>query len=274
MGRILDATLKFDPVEDRWLRLKPARRMARSKLPRKFGRERNASLWQLTVSDDARGIKYRGPLTHNLRTNDGLDWQAGAMADFRAFGAAASAPTSNATATTLTDTGQSWTTDQWKAHAVVFATSTGALGFGVVLSNTGTILTVDGWWRVGNWGASAITGPLTTGFYAILPGAVPEAWSALSTTVQSGAAGDTTLAGEIGGGDGLSRALWTSYTHSAASTSYSNAKTYTATSTKTVNSGAGFTAQNSGRMPFEYAEPNAPTLVSGDTLAQTRTVNF
>src|SRR5262249_47505722 len=159
---------------------------------------------------------------------------------------------------TLTDSTQSWTTDQWKGHVVIKATNAGALSFGICLSNTGTVLTVDGWWLGGSWGGTAQANPATTDHYAIMPRGAPHAWAAFSTTVQSGAAGDTTLAGEIGSGDGLARALWTSFTHTAAATSYSNAKTFTATTTKTVNSGATFNAQNGGRMPFEYAEPNAP----------------
>lgn len=236
-----------------------------SRVPTMFG---------LKIRDDSGRIGFVRPPVSNLRTNAGIDWQAGAMGDYRSFGANASQhPTSNGTSTTVTDTGQAWATNQWAGHIVVFATSAGLLGFGVCLSNTATVITVDGWWALGVPGSSAVTPPQTTANYGICPGQAPHWWMALSSTVQSGNATDTTLAGEYTT-IGLARSLPTSYTHSAGVNSYSIAKTYTFTGTGTVNSEAVFVAQNGGLMPFEAAEPSPPTGVSGDTLAQTHTVTI
>lgn len=218
-------------------------------------------------------IKYIGWPRPNLRTNDGLDWQSGIMGDYTSFGTGTNHPTSNGTSTTLTDTGQAWTTNQWKGHVCFFATSAGALAFGTILSNTGTVLTVDGWWAPGTPGGSAQTAPQTTASYGILAGGFPHLFMALSTDATAPAATDTTLTSEINSG-GLARALPTSYTHTAATNTYSIQKTFTASSTFTVNKEAVFNAANGGRMPFESAEPNPPTLVSGDTLQQTITVSI
>lgn len=245
----------------------------RRQVPRPFMQRRVPSMFSLLVRDRFGNIKHE-PIHHpNLRTNNGIDWQSGIMGDYTSFGTGTSAPTSNGTATTLTDTGQAWTTDQWKGHYCIFATTGGKVVFGVILSNTGTVLTVDGWWLAGTPGGAAQTAPQTTANYGILGGGVPHWWMALSTDGTAPAATDTTLTSEITTG-GLARALPTSYSHTTGVNTYSVQKTFTASSTFTVNKEALFNAQNGGRMPFESAEPSPPTVVSGDTLQQTVTVTI
>lgn len=74
--------------------------------------------------------------------------------------------------------------------------------------------------------------------------------------------------------DGFTRALAV-FAHTAAATTYTLVNTFTASGTRTINKEAVFGAATltaGGVMPFESAEPNPPTLVSGDTLAQTVTI--
>ncbi len=158
------------------------------------------------------------------------------------------------------------------------ASGTGSTVYGVIVSNTGTALTVDRWVDAGTPFAAGTT-PNGTAKYQVLPGNAPSWFMGLSTTVQAGSAGDTTLAGEIvtGTDAGLSRKSYTTLAHTNGVASYSLANTFTAASTATINSEALFNASSTtaaGVMSFESAEPNAPTLVSGDTLAQTVTVSI
>jgi hypothetical protein len=261
----MSAQLRFDKEQGRWIRPRAERRrMARAL--RKHGPERNSTIFRLVHSNDAGLIKRYDP-RGNLRTNAGLDWQASVMADFQSLAGTATATT----ATTLSVAGL--TASKWINHVLVALVDVNTIRYGTILSNTTGAFTIDQWYDpTSSTGASGST-PSATSKFVVLPGGMPILWLALSTTVQSGAVGDTTLAGEITD-SGLLRSVPTSFTHTAAATSWSLAKTYTATGTKTVNSEANFNAQNGGAMPFESAEPNAPTLVSGDTLAQTITCNY
>jgi hypothetical protein len=98
----------------------------------------------------------------------------------------------------------------------------------------------------------------------------------IALTEDSGApaAGDTTLTSELAV-EGLSRALGT-YAHTGGATSYTISNTFTKSggSARTINKMALFNAASTGTMPFESAMPSPPTLVSGDTLAVTVTVNI
>lgn len=257
---------KFDEIAQRWVRPRFERRRDQRAARKQLGRERNATLFSLVHSNDA-GFAKRYPLRANLRTNIGLDWQASVMADFQSLAGTATATT----ATTLSVAGL--TASKWIGHILVALVDVNTIRYGTILSNTTGAFTIDQWYDpTSSSGASGST-PSATSKFVVLPGGMPILWMALSTTVQSGAVGDTALAGEITD-SGLLRTVPTSFTHTASATSWSIAKTYTATGTKTVNSEAVFDAQNAGRMPFESAEPNAPTLVSGDTLAQTITCNY
>lgn len=96
----------------------------------------------------------------------------------------------------------------------------------------------------------------------------------IAVTTDSGApaAGDTTLAAEITTG-GLARAIAT-YAHTGAATSYTLTKAFTASATHTSVQKAGlFNASSSGTMYLESAF-TAASLVSGDTLTITWTINI
>lgn len=89
------------------------------------------------------------------------------------------------------------------------------------------------------------------------------------------AAGDTALATTVGAeiaANGLSRAQAT-YTHSSNATTFTLAKTFTATGAQSAQAGAVFTAASSGTMCFEDTFTSA-TLATNDTLTVTWTVTI
>lgn len=247
------------------------------------------SMWS-SVTRDRRGrIKHVSAPHPNLRVNSGTDWQMAAMEGSSNKGESGTA--TSVTATTLTNTGATFPTTAivtgatggYAGHIIAVgpnSAGTGSTVYGVILSNTGTVITVDRWVDAGTPFAAGTT-PNGTAKYQILPGMAPQWFMALSSTVQSGSAADVVLAGELTT-NGFSRVAYTTLTHTLASASYTLATTFTATGTSTINSEALMgasgtagvaTAANSGVMSFESAEPNAPTLVSGDTLAQSVTVS-
>lgn len=235
----------------------------------------------LTQVHDKNGkLKYQA-FRHNLTTDTASgytnrrDWQSKAMglADVNAeYSGTASA----SSATTLTKAGASFpTSGQGLAGRIVAVgantSGTGSTVFGVIVSNTATVLTVDQWYNAGTLAAG--TTPNATGQFMILPGQFPAPYLAVTENATAPAATDTTLTTELAV-DGFTRALAV-YAHTAAATTYTLVKTFTATGTRTINKEAVFGAVNTtagGVMPFESAEPNPPTLVSGDTLQQTVTV--
>jgi phage baseplate assembly protein gpV len=96
---------------------------------------------------------------------------------------------------------------------------------------------------------------------------------ALSSDTTAPAAGDTTVAGEITDTFGLARALGTA-SHSSNATSYTVAKTFTATGSYTAVQKAGlFNASSGVTLVFENTFSSV-NMNSGDTLAVTWTINF
>ncbi len=240
----------------------------------------------LTQIHSADGKLKDVSIHHNLTTDAATgytnrrDWQSKAMGGGTWSGSAATLTGSatSAAATTLTNSGASFpTSGQGLAGAIVAAgpntSGAGSTVFGVIVSNTSTVLTVDQWYNAGTMGSG--TTPNATASYQVLPGQAPAMFLALSTDGTAPASTDTALTGEITSG-GLSRALAV-FSHTAAATTYTLQKVFNATGTFTVNKEAVFGAANStagGVMPFESAEPNPPTLVSGDQLTQTVTITI
>lgn len=256
-----------------------------------------SSIWEGTVRDKDGNLKQRTVPHANLRVESGTDWQGLAMCGTSSSANIFATATGTATATagaansgSLTNSGASFPTTATVSGAtgglagqiVAAATTAGSTVYGVILNNTATVLNVDRWVTAANPFAQATT-PDATAKYSVIQCMAPGWYMGLSNTVQSGAATDRVLAGEITSG-GFSRTQAVTITHTVAAATYSLAKTLTASATFTINSEAVFTAlsatagvgaaSTSGIMLFESAEPNAPTLVSGDTLAQTVTVNY
>lgn len=249
-----------------------------------------STLWAGTIRDKDGNITFKGEQHPNLRVNTGNDWQAGCMTGSSNKGESGTATATSATS--LTNTGASFPTSAvingatggYAGQIIAVgpnASGTGSTVYGVILSNTGTVITVDRWVDAGS-PFTAGTTPNATGKYQVLPTYAPLWYLALSSTSITPAAADTVLSGELTSG-GFARANYTTRTHTAASSSVSLANTFTASSTQTINSEALFsatgtagvaTAANAGVMGFENSEPNPPTLVSGDTLAQTVSISY
>lgn len=236
---------------------------------------------------DRRKPRFRGAYRKNLTTDTASgytnrrDFQAKAMGMGPSFAFATA--TGNATATTgttLTNSGASFTTaGQALAGQIVAAgpnnAGTGSRAYGVIVSNTGTALTIDQWYDPASTSGAAGTTPNATANYIVLPGQNPASWLAVTSDAGAPAATDTTLTSEATT-NGFARAVGT-YAHTAAATTYTLQKLFTASGSLTVNKEAVFGACNTtggGVMPFESAEPSPPVLISGDTLTQTVTITI
>ncbi len=219
-----------------------------------------------------------------MKVSSGHDYQA------RAMGGDVNGSTGAATSTTaasLTNTGAAFPTagsgaNQGLAGHKVIAHSNGA--YGVILSNTATVLTIDMWHTPANPEAVAATPAGTTG-YTIVPGQGPARWMALTDSATAPAATDTTLPGEIFGSSttGLSRQVAV-YGHTAGVASYTLTKTFTMIAadgaSRTVTGIGTFahavtaapTAGTSGSLVFRTAFGTAAGMVPGDQLTPTQTV--
>lgn len=126
----------------------------------------------------------------------------------------------------------------------------------------------------GDLAASLIAG---TSFNSI-SSPLPPKYIALSTSSLTPANGDTTLSGETSA-SGLARALGTQGSYTSPSVldgacSYTVTKTFTAGATATIQSAALFDASSSGNLFVEANLSASASLVSGDTLAITWTINL
>lgn len=117
-------------------------------------------------------------------------------------------------------------------------TTSGAIRFGIIQSNTSatnSVLTIDRWYDASALPATRNTAAASTptaGAWMIVPGNVPGAYMGLTATATAAVDGDTALTGEIdtAATAGLIRSLAT-YAHTAAATTTTLTKTFTATGT-------------------------------------------
>jgi hypothetical protein len=218
---------------------------------------------------------FEGPWVHNLTTTIANDWLSRlmGMGPSATFATATGAAT-NVTATTLTAASGFPTAGQGLQGCIVVAwISTTVMVWGIIASNSATVLTIDQWYNATSTTGASGTQPGNTAPYVVLPGNAAAPWMAVSATVHSPVVGDTTLSGELAT-NGFTRGVGT-YAHSTSATTYTLALLWTASGTETIINEASFAAANTtagGYMPFESAEPNSPTLVSGDTLTNTATI--
>lgn len=158
--------------------------------------------------------------TKNLRVTMGRDqWQRGLMmGDVGAtIGDGKAGLLTAATATTATPAGGGLPTAATSAgntglqgKIIVLGPNNAGVGsqvFGVIVSNTATVITVDQWYAVPVTGAAGVA-PNATSSYMILPGMAWAAWVGLSTSVAAAAAGDIlrTADGLFGDGTGAGAA--------------------------------------------------------------------
>ena len=222
------------------------------------------------------GVKLSdGPtalITNNGRNKWALMEGGGGIA---VAGATATATSS----TTLTNSGASYTSNQFVNCVLVAGSGSGAV-YGNIISNTATVITIDRWNNFATPGGVAGSTPGSTTTYNILAVSSPAQFGALSPTSITPALGDTTLSGEITtSSGGLIRKIAT-WAHTAGAASYTQTLVYTANGSDslpvTVQSGALFdtiVVGNSTSMMFEDSvSPTATLSASGDQLTLTFTV--
>lgn len=195
------------------------------------------------------------PLTspQALKVNAGNDIQAALLGGGQvdSFGQA-----TGSSATTLTNSGASWTTNQWAGCRVYATVSATVVVWGLVVSNTATVLTVDRWYTPTAPGGAAGSTPSATGTYVIVGAGGPAAWfMGLTATATAPSATDTSLTGEVTTQPaGLVRKICP-YAHTAGT------NTYTLTPVYTI--GGGDTS-----LPITVAQIGVfNSMVAGDTTA-------
>lgn len=228
-----------------------------------------------------------------MRVNNGIDFQA------RSLGGDKAGETGTATAsstTSLTNSGATFPTagagvNKGYAGHVVIAWTTGVCGR--IITNTGTVLTIDHWFAPATPDVVATTPSATTG-YTITSGQVPAWFMGLTENSNAADATDIMLSTTAGGSTnaelwvasaGLNRALCT-WAHTAAVTSYTLSKTFTANANdappKTPakvgvfahNVTAAPTSSTAGTLFLETAIGSPPAMLAGDQLTVTHTVNI
>lgn len=207
-----------------------------------------------------------------MKVNSGNDIQARQMGGD--IVGVTSSTTSAPGATTATDTGKAFTTNQWAGHIIVM----GAV-FGVIVSNTATVITVDRWYNPATPGGSAGSTP-SSGVYTILGGNAPAIFMGLTADAGAASATDTSLPSEITtAGGGLIRKIC-AYAHTGGAASYTLTAVFTANGSDslpvTVAKMGIFTSLTSsvaGQMLFETLLSATATFnTSGDQLTVTETV--
>lgn len=209
-------------------------------------------------------------ISHNLLTNSGRDLVSAGI------GAAGINNGTNvatgSSATSLTDTGEAWTTDAYKGWTVIAEEGTNTPVHGNIGSNTGTVLTIDSWKNADD---SAGTTPGTTANYAIYPTCRPR-FMALTENASAANASNTALTGEITTG-GASRALAT-YAHTGGTATLTLQKAFSITASFPAIHRMGlFTAGTltaAGIMVFESVLNADANVINGDTLTVTDTITL
>ena len=130
-------------------------------------------------------------------------------------------------ATSLSDSTQSWTTNQY-ANTRVSCSTAGV--WGGVQSNSASVLTIDRWYAAATPGGAAGSTPASSATYMIEDGGIPSAWFAGVASVSSAASvTDTQLVGEYStAGGGLLRKISTFAYSAGGATSYSLTAVFTA----------------------------------------------
>ena len=231
---------------------------------------------------------------HNLRLNVGRDQlqrtqNFGDVASGSLNGLLATAAGAAPTATTFTDTGAAFPTAtssagnaglQGKIVFVNAATWTSSV-FGIILSNTATVLTIDQWYAIPLTGSAGTT-PGATRPYLVASWMAPFNWIGLSTSVSAAAAADVTRSADGLWGDGTSSGVATEQTTnglarafqanafpSAGQVTATHTWTYTGSSSVTIGKVIWFNSlAAAGTLPFLETLLNATATVNanGDNI--------
>lgn len=220
--------------------------------------------------------------SHNFLTNDGRDWWSDALGGVSALTAQGS-PLTAATATSATATATPFTasnlgTTPGMAGKVIVVPVTGLTTtpvFGLIGSNTTSVLTLDKWWTPDFAGTG--TTPANTSAYQILPGrGAGVLFMGITTDSAAGAAADHTLASEITTGN-CQRAKAT-YAHSYQTATSTIVNAFAPNTTFTaIHRMALFTCSTTtagGIMVYEAVLNVDATVASGDTLTITDTITL
>lgn len=209
-------------------------------------------------------------ISYNLLTNTGRDLVADGL------GAAGINNGSNvatgSSATSLTDSGESWTVDRFKGWTVIAEETTNTPVQGHIGTNSATVLTIDAWTNADD---SAGTTPGTTANYSIYPTVRPR-YMAITENAGAANAADTVLTGEITTG-GCGRALAT-YAHTPGTATFTLLKSFSVTASfPAIHKMGLFSASTltaAGIMVFETVLNADANVISGDTLQITDTVTL
>jgi hypothetical protein len=167
----------------------------------------------------------------------GRDVESASLLSFA--GSASGTATTAPTATSFTTDGQNVFASTLPGQFIV--TTSGAIRFGIVQSVTNatpSVITIDRWYDPAALPANVNTAAASTptaGAWMTPPGNVPAAYIGLTATATTAVDGDTALTGELNaaGAAGLNRQLAT-YAHTAAGTTTTLTKTYTAAAADTL----------------------------------------
>ena len=206
------------------------------------------------------GTAYNVLTTAN---NGGRDMAAALVAGQAGFGVTGTIATGTS-ATSLTATATPFVASAYIGQIVVAEETTNAPVWGAIVSNTTSVLTIDGW---KNGDGTAGTTPGATCNYAILPGAAPYRYMALTENASAASASSTALTGEITTG-GCGRALAT-YAHTLGTATVTLTKSFSVTATFPAIHKIGlfqFSTASSSVIGFEVVLNADANVVSGDTL--------
>lgn len=219
----------------------------------------------------------------NLLTNIGRDWWADALGGVAAAGGQGS-PLTAATATSATATGTPWTASNLAtpqlglAGKIIMVPITGLTTtpvFGLIVSNTTGVLTLDKWWTPDLAGTG--TTPANTSAFVILPGRGPGClFMALTADSGAASASDNSLASEITTNGGARAKATYAHSYGAATLTLSNAFSISGTLTGIHKIGLFPTSKAGGADPmiFETVLSLDATVGNGDTLTPTWTATL
>lgn len=209
--------------------------------------------------------------TMTTANNGGRDMVAGNLIGQAGFGVSGTIATGTS-ATSLTATSTPFVASAYIGQIVIAEESTNAPVWGVVISNTTSVLTIDGW---KNGDGTAGTTPGSTCNYQILPGTAPYRYMALTENASAPSASDTALTGEITSG-GCGRALATA-AHTLGTNTATLSKTFSVSGTFPAIHKVGLfqvSTASSSLLGFVAALNADANVVSGDSLAVTWTVTI
>lgn len=209
-----------------------------------------------------------------LLVNDGRDMVSQNMLG----GAVGYGGTATATgATSMTDSGAAWGSNVWAGYRVVCGSV-----WANVISNTGTVLTVDRWYVGATPGGAAASTPGSTATYLITDGGAPAWFMGLTANATSPAASDTSLTAEITtASGGLVRKI-AALAHSAGATTSTLTAVFTANGSDSLPVTIAkigifrsmVVADTTKTMLFETLLSSTATLsASGDALTATDTIS-